>query len=96
MNDQPPNGNVWTAVLNALAPSAHAAAVRPARKKRKCPRLHQLDDDIRDICRRNPQGPQATQADRQRTLLLCARQWFGLGVRRKRDQPQRRQHSHAG
>lgn len=84
MNDQPPNGNAWAAVLNALAPSSHSPVVRLAQKKCKCPRLHQLEDDIREICRRNPQGPQATQADRQRTLLLCARQWFRLGVRRKR------------
>jgi hypothetical protein len=84
MNDQHLNGNVWAAVLNALAASPHSAAMRSAQKKCKCPRLHQLEDDIPEICRRNPQGPQATQADRQRTLLLCARQWFLLGVRRKR------------
>lgn len=83
MNGQHPNGNVWAAVLNGLTFTSNSAAVRPAQKKCKCPRLHQLEEDIREICRRNPQGPQATQADRQRTLLLCARQWFQLGVRRK-------------
>ncbi|RJF95128.1 phage integrase N-terminal domain-containing protein [Noviherbaspirillum saxi] len=84
INDQPPNGPVWAAVLNGLAASSHSAVMRPAQKKCKCPRLHQLEHDIREICRRNPQGPQATQADRQRTLLMCARQWFRLGVHRKR------------
>ena len=82
MNGQHPNGNVWAAVLNGITLTPHST-VRPAQKKCKCPRLHQLEDDIREICRRNPQGPQATQAHRQRTLLLCARQWFRLGVRRK-------------
>lgn len=86
MNDQHPNGNVWATVLKGLTPASASpsSAVRPAQNKCKGPRLYQLEHDIREICRRNPQGPQATQADRQRTLLLCAKQWFRLGVRRKR------------
>src|ERR1039457_4255255 len=51
------------------------------RECKKPPR--QLECDLRDICRRNPQGPYATQIDRQCTLLLCARQLFEKGVRGK-------------
>jgi len=51
---------------------------------RKCKKPpHQLEFDLRDICRRNPQGPQTTQIDRRRTLLLCATQLFQQGVRHK-------------
>lgn len=56
---------------------------RSIHKRHTGPRLHQLAHDIRDICRRNPQGPQSTQIDRKRTLLLCATQLFQNGVRCK-------------
>ncbi|HEY8101640.1 MAG TPA: phage integrase N-terminal domain-containing protein [Burkholderiaceae bacterium] len=55
-----------------------------ARKRRSAPPLHQLEYDVRAICRRNPQGTHAAQDERLRTLLLCAQQWFELGVCRKR------------
>jgi len=59
----------------------------PARSMQKCrtvPRRHQLEHDIRAMCRRNPQGPHITQIDRKCTLLLCAAQLFQQGVQRKR------------
>ena len=83
MNDCNGTGTVWAAMIQALTPPVHANATRP-RKKCKGPRLRQLEYDIGDICRRNPQGPQATQRDRERTLLLCAKQLFDKGIRRKR------------
>ena len=84
MNEQNLDENVWSAMFKLLtAPSVTTTARRP-KKKCKGPRLHQLEHDIRDICQRNAEGPAATQIDRKRTLLLCARQLFQNGVRRKR------------
>ena len=78
-----PNGK---SDLPGAAGGAMGPLTPPARSMHKrCtgPRLRQLEHDIRDICRRNPQGPQTTQTDRRRTLLLCATQLFQQGVRHK-------------
>ena len=46
----------------------------PVRRPRTLrPRANQLAHDIREICRRNPQGAHRAQKDRLRTLLLCAK-----------------------
>ena len=53
----------------------------PVRRPRTLrPRANQLAHDIREICRRNPEGAHRTQVDRLRTLLLCMR---GLDRRKK-------------
>ena len=76
--------NVWFAMFKSLTAPSLTTAARHPQKKCKGPCLHQLEHDIRDICQRNGEGPPATQIDRKRTLLLCARQLFQKGVRRKR------------
>jgi len=83
MNDHKISGTAWDAVNDTLA-AAVAPSGRPLREKCVRPRLHQLAHDIRAMCRRNPQGARRTQIDHQRTLLLCAKQLFQRGVRRKR------------
>lgn len=75
-NDLP--GTAGGIIRPSLTPPA-----RSMHKRHTGPRLHQLAHDIRDICRRNPQGPQSTQIDRRRTLLLCATQLFQQGVYRR-------------
>jgi hypothetical protein len=65
-------------------PSSASTAARPRPRHCQGLHLHQLDHDIREICARNPQGPQSAQAERRRILLLCAHQWFVLGARHKR------------
>lgn len=73
------------AVLPPTLPKPAKAMPAPAvRKRHPTPCLHQLALDVRIICRRNPQGTHAAQGERLRTLLLCAQQWFELGVCRKR------------
>ena len=84
MNEQNLNENVWTAMFKPLTAPSIATTARRPKKKCKGPRLHQLEYDMRDICQRNAEGPPATQVDRKRTLLLCAKQLFQKGVRRKR------------
>ena len=84
MNEQNLNENVWTAMFKPLTPLSVTTTGRHPQKKCKGPRLHQLEYDIRDICQRNAEGPAATKIDRKRALLLCAKQLFQKGVRRKR------------
>ena len=75
-NDLPGTaGDVTGPTVTSPARSMHKRCVGP--------RLHQLEHDIRAICRRNPQGPHATQIDRRRALLLCATQLFQHGTHRK-------------
>ncbi len=87
MNDQNDKSdlsrNAWAAMVKTLMAPCTTIAAHPPQKKCKGPRLRQLEHDVRDICQRNPQGSQTTQIDRKRTLLLCARQLFQQGVRRK-------------
>lgn len=74
----------WGAMIKVLSAScAPAVAKCPASKPKKLT-SRQLEQDFREICRRNAEGPHATKVDRLRTLLLCARQLFENGVRRKR------------
>lgn len=83
MNEQNLNENVWAAMFKPLTAPFVTTTARHPQKKCKGPRLHQLEHDIRDICQRNGEGPPATQIDRKRTLLLCARQLFQQGIHRK-------------
>ena len=76
--------NVWALIMTGLTTPPQPTTARSPRKKCKNPPTRQLEHDVHTICRRNPQGPHATQIDRERTLLLCARQLFEKGVRRKR------------
>jgi len=55
-------------------PKATPGVALPVRRPRTLrPRANQLAHDIREICRRNPQGAHRAQKDRLRTLLLCAK-----------------------
>lgn len=83
MNDQKTTGVAWDAAINT---QAGAVVPSPCSLTEKCvrPRLHQLAHDLRDMCRRISQGAHRTQIDRQRTLLLCTKQLFQQGMRRRR------------
>lgn len=63
---------------SAIVPFSHSPGKRGVRL-----RLHQLELDVCVICRRNPQGTRRSQIDRQRTLLLCAKQLYEHGVHHK-------------
>jgi len=83
MSDQKPLETAWNVVSGKPKNAVGATSPPPPifRKRRGMrQRPHQLAHDIRVICRRNPQGAHRAQADRLRTLLLCAKQ---LGGRKK-------------
>ena len=83
MSDQNAYETAWNVVSSTpkTATAVHFPHSTAAPKKRSMrQRPHQLAHDIRAICRRNPQGAHRAQADRLRTLLLCAKQ---LGGRKK-------------
>jgi len=83
MTDQKPLETAWN-VVSGKPKNAAAALSPPApiihKRRGMRQRPQQLAHDIRAICRRNPQGAHRAQADRLRTLLLCAKQ---LGGRKK-------------
>jgi hypothetical protein len=77
MNDWKANETACDGMRNRPNESDVAPFPHPLRKRCMRPRLHQLAHDIRAICRRIPQGTSRAQVDRQRTLLLCAKQLDG-------------------
>jgi len=46
--------------------------------------MRDLNFELKQICRRNREGSQATQAERENVLDLCADQLYELGVRNLR------------